>query len=214
MSATFGIVQLCAAESGYMSKYYPCKTVESMIFLSNQYKNDGFEISHICDTVKEIFLNIHLPPLDDGLVYKNNVLEYLIQNINIKSKYTNKLNINLSNNYVKNIIHEINNVYSHKLLFYNLPIRKQQKLSKKGMILTLPLKLEYFIQNPPELNCFLDILINVDLNYSNLIENSQIQLKDINWDIDIIGLFYDIESRNIMIQNLDLTCHKQFYKSI
>ena len=149
MSVNTALMQLCANNCS-MVKYFPCQQVENFMTLPNNNNSNEFMIPRLCDSIREIILNIHLPPLDSNQCYKNNLLKYLIQNIRIKANYLSNMDISLSTAYIQNLLHEMHGIYSNKLLFYNLPSQKRQKMSKTGFTITLPLKLSNFVINPSE----------------------------------------------------------------
>ena len=206
--ADIGLIQLIAI--GKINENYPFNCAEHLSEEpTKKIAPNVIKITHYFDGVREIFLIIDLPPLPDNMCWKDNILSFLIEKIQIHFEYFNTT-LTLSNDYIKKIISDNIEKFPNKLLFSNLSVDKRKSMSRKQIQLTLPLKISNFINNPAELCVHYGTTIKIFLFNDHLVEeNDNFMVDNIDWNIKVFGVFYTPEVRNEIFQNMENIFSKQ-----
>ena len=158
------------------------------------------------DAISEIVLNIKLPPLPDNLVWKDNLISLIVNEIKL-IHLTDYGDVTLSKNYIDFLINEQSNIRPAKSMFYNLSYNQREKLSRKEINLILPLQIKNFIKNPSIIYTVLYLLqpspsMEISFNYHHLVENNtSFTLDSIEWTVDIIGSYYEHDFRTKLCTN-------------
>lgn len=213
MSTNFGLIKLISSD-GVMNANFPFYCAEELCNYQKQSIEDTY-IKIYCnnDAIREIFITIKLPALNNNLIWKDNLLEHLINEIKISLDYyyfAIKQEINLSKNYILNNINSLKN-YSDRLLFKNLSSEQRKKMSQRETEIIFPLKVANFIKNPNEiLTTGGDFFINLDFNKKELVEGpNDYILNNLNFEINVIGVFYEGDYRHNLHKNLETHLQNQ-----
>lgn len=195
-----GLFQLICNSDTIFSKKYKCSIVDEMFEIYPV--SNKVMIPRIHDAISEIILQVKFPPLQDHLIWTDNLLTKFIKKIKIIWPDENIETI-ISNDYIKQLITKISQKMSNKCLFYNLSYEQRKNMSRKEIILVLPIHLHNLIQNPPNFFPIIHInnmFIKLELDYMNLIENSTFIPENIKWSAYIQGSYYDTELRDDILK--------------
>jgi hypothetical protein len=193
----FTLLKLVASDNHINNKFLPIKCTFDLLKLNiiNDY------VTKECDIITELFVYITLPKLNYGLYWKSNILEHIIKSIKIiiqPSPFTNSLHyeeISCDSKYINDLITNKLHDYPDKLLYRNLDLNKKIKMSARGIDLALPLKL-----NKKLILFASDIKISYGINYSDLIENDDQQVENIQINFKGLSGFYETVIRNDLMK--------------
>jgi hypothetical protein len=197
------------ANTGAINRHYKHECVEE---LSESFESNYYNLIHIpkrYDAIREIFIVINLPILEDGMYWKDNLLTLLFDSIEIDiifgQKGKSKI-VLLDKTYIQKLIREDLKLLSDKLLFRDIPCEKRKKMSRKEISLTMPLKISNFISQPSEIfyhhMSTYDISLKLHFQTENLVENNpEFILEDFDFDIKVLGVIYPVETIEKMIHS-------------